>query len=101
MLHFCKLPCKKTPKKLKKKLEPFDLLTIIVMKSFLSIQLFDIEVLWYEFVYFSIAVDMLQESVITQGCKADWMDMFVSFYDLAQRKTTGKTKSKALLHVQS
>lgn len=72
------------------------------MKSFLSIQLFDIEVLWYEFVYFSIAVDMLQESVITQGCKADWMDMFVSFYDLAQRKTTaGKTKSKALLHVQS
>lgn len=70
------------------------------MKSFLSIQLFDIEVLWYEFVYFSIAVDMLQESVITQGCKADWMDMFVSFYDLAQRKTTGKTKSQALLHVQ-
>lgn len=44
---------------------------------------------------------MLQESVITQGCKADWMDMFVSFYDLAQRKTTGKTKSQALLHVQS
>lgn len=55
----------------------------------------------YEFVYCSIAVDTLQESVITQGCKAAWMDMFVSFYDLAQRKTTGKNKRQALLHVQS
>lgn len=55
----------------------------------------------YDFAYCSIAVDMLQESLITQGCKADWMDMFVSFYDLTQRQTTGKNPSPALLHVQS
>lgn len=40
--------------------------------------------------YFSIAVDSIQEFTRGLGRKAGWLDMFVSFYDLAKCKTNGK-----------
>lgn len=40
--------------------------------------------------YFSIAVDYIQEFTRGLGRTAGWLDMFVSFYDLAKCKTNGK-----------
>ena len=40
--------------------------------------------------YFSIAVDSIQEFTRGLGRTAGWLDMFVSFYDLAKCKTNGK-----------
>ncbi|XP_062566288.1 spatacsin-like [Saccostrea cucullata] len=44
------------------------------------------DVLWHYCTDHSISVDVLQDSIKAQNCKAEWLDMFVIFYDLAHRK---------------
>ncbi|XP_061172498.1 spatacsin-like [Saccostrea echinata] len=44
------------------------------------------DLLWHYCEDHRISVDVLQDSVKVGNCKADWLDMFVIFYDLAHRK---------------